>query len=57
MILVIDATCICHIAKHSMKGLTWGDKETGVIFGFMQHILRLAKKFDANQFGMEHFPG
>jgi DNA polymerase-1 len=33
-----------------MKGLKWKEMETGVVFGFMQHIIKLAKKFDTNKF-------
>lgn len=50
MVILVDATCICHIVKHSIKGLKWREQETGVIFGFMGHIFRLAKKFDSNKF-------
>ena len=49
-VLVIDSNCLGHIAKHSMKGLSFDEIETGVIFGFMNHVLRLAKKFETNRF-------
>ena len=48
--LVIDANCIAHIAKHSKKDLTYGEMETGVIFGFLEQIKILANKFNTNKF-------
>jgi len=48
--LIIDSNCIGHIAKHSMQGLSYDEKATGVIFGFMQHVLRFAQKFETNKF-------
>ncbi len=49
-ILVIDANCLAHLAKHSKKGLTYGEMETGVIFGFLEQIKILANKFKTNKF-------
>lgn len=37
-LLVIDAPCLAHIAKHAMKGLSHGDKETNVIYGFLRQL-------------------
>jgi len=36
--------------KHSMSGLTWEEKGTGVIFGFLRLVRDLAKKFQTDQF-------
>ena len=44
-ILVIGANCIAHLAKHSKKGLTYGEMETGVIFGFLEQIKILNANF------------
>jgi len=48
--LVVDSSCLAHISKHSMKGLSFYEKETGVIFGFMLHLLRLAERFSTKHF-------
>ena len=42
-IALIDCNCIGHICRHGMKGLTANEMQTGVIYGFMLYILRLAK--------------
>jgi DNA polymerase-1 len=47
--LVFDAHCICHKEKHAKKDLAFEGVGTGVIFGFMLEILKLAKRFDTNQ--------
>ena len=49
-IMVIDAKNICYIAFHSVGDLADRDLETGVIFGFFLHLLKLAKKFQTNKF-------
>ncbi len=49
-LLAIDANCIGHISKHAMRGLNHGDQATGVIFGFLGQIFRLAKRFDTVHF-------
>ncbi len=48
--LVIDSNCIAHLAKHSKKSLTYGEMETGIIFGFLEQIKILANKFNTNKF-------
>lgn len=48
--IIIDANGICHAAKHSMGSLSWKEKETGVIFGFLNQLLTIAKTMDSNQF-------
>jgi 5'-3' exonuclease len=42
-LLIIDAQNICHIAKHSCHGLTFGELDTGVIFGFLRQMKGFAK--------------
>jgi 5'-3' exonuclease len=48
-LLVLDANYICHRAAYSMKGLSYQEKSTGVIFGFLLTILDLAERFKANK--------
>ena len=43
MYTVIDCNAVCHAAKHSMGGLSYDEKETGVIFGFIRQMYKLAK--------------
>lgn len=48
--LVIDSHCIGHIAKHTTGMLSYGDLETGIVFGFLQNIYRYAAKFNTIDF-------
>lgn len=48
--ILIDANSVCHQAKHSMGNLSWNDKQVGVIFGFINQLLSLAKVFETNEF-------
>jgi DNA polymerase-1 len=38
------------MAKHSLKDLSWGEKQTGVIFRFLRQVFKLAEKFKTNKF-------
>lgn len=38
------------MAKHSMGGLSYEERSTGVIFGFLRQILKLSIMYDTNQF-------
>lgn len=49
-VVIVDSNALGHRAKHSMKGLSYKEMETGVVFGFMQEVLRLAKQFETNRF-------
>jgi len=49
-VIVLDGNALGHREKYSMKGLSYDDMETGVIFGFMNELLRLAKMFETNKF-------
>ncbi len=49
-IIIIDSNCLCHIAKHSLGNLSYNDKMTGVVFGFLNSIFRIATKFNTNKF-------
>ena len=46
-ILVIDCNAICHAAKYSVRGLSYDEMETGIIYGFMAKLLVLQKQFKA----------
>jgi len=46
--IIIDATNICHIAKHSTGKLKYGNVFTGVVFGFFQAIKRITKELQDN---------
>lgn len=48
--LIVDSNAVCHRAKHSMGDLSFEEKKTGVIFGFMRDIYSLATKFNTNRF-------
>lgn len=48
--ILVDSNSICHQAKHSMGNLSWEEKKTGVLFGFLYQILNLAKMFKTNEF-------
>jgi len=49
-IIIVDANAVGHRAKHSMHGLSFDEMQTGVIFGFMQEVMRLAIRFETNKF-------
>lgn len=49
-VLVIDSNCLCYMSRFAFGGLSYEEKKTGVIFGFLGQIFRLAKKFDTNKF-------
>jgi len=48
--ILVDANSVAHQAKHSMGGLSWEEKQTGVIFGFLNQMLTLAKTMESNEF-------
>jgi DNA polymerase-1 len=48
--IIVDANSVAHQSKHAMKNLSWNEKQTGVIFGFLQQILILARTFGSNEF-------
>ena len=48
--LIIDCRNLGYIAFYSMGDLSFEEKKTGVIFGFFQQLLRLAKKFETDRF-------
>ena len=48
--LIIDSNSLAYIAKYSMRGLSWNDFPTGVIFGFFSQLKELANHFQTNKF-------
>lgn len=49
-LILVDSHAVAHRAKHSMKGLSYDEKATGVIFGFLNTVLDLAEKFKTTKF-------
>jgi len=50
MKIIIDCHNLGHIVSYGMGGLSYNDRNTGVIFGFLKKVLELAEKFETNQF-------
>jgi len=46
--LVLDCNFICHKLKHSMGALKYGEKPTGVIYGFLKQIPFLQDMFNTD---------
>jgi 5'-3' exonuclease len=49
-VIVFDSNYICHVAKHAMKGLSYDNYDTGVIFGFLSQVVKLGEMFDSGKF-------
>ncbi len=49
-LLIVDSNYIGSVAKYSMLGFSWGEIQTGVIFGFLRHVRDLAQRFSTDQF-------
>lgn len=43
--LIIDVGCIVHRNYHAMRGLSFNDEPTGVLFGFFRDMRRLQERF------------
>lgn len=50
MKIIIDSNGLAYRALYSMEGLSYGGRQTGVIYGFLKEILSLSEKFNTNQF-------
>lgn len=49
--LLLDCNNLCAIQRHAFGSvLTYEQEQTGVMWGFFNHVLRLAKQFKTNQF-------
>jgi 5'-3' exonuclease len=44
-ILLIDANALCYRSMFTMQGLSYKEMETGIIYGFLNQIIALTKKF------------
>lgn len=55
-ILVLDAHYLCHRAFHTTHGLSWKEKPTGVLFGFLSSLGHLKDDFQTDRivFCFEH---
>lgn len=42
---IIDCNAVCHAAKYSIGSLSWEEKQTGIIFGFLRQLLKLSKLY------------
>lgn len=49
-LIIVDSNGIAYMAKYSMKGLNFDFMETGVIFGFLKQIKKIAKLFNTTKF-------
>ena len=49
-VIIVDSNALAYRAKYSMRGLSYEQMETGVVFGFMGEIIRLARMFETNKF-------
>lgn len=47
--LVLDVNYLCHRARYTMGELTWKGAATGVIYGFLQSVIHLQKRFDTDR--------
>lgn len=49
-LLVIDCSQLCYRAFYTMGELSYNEKKTGVLFGFLAQIFKLANDFDTKRF-------
>lgn len=49
-ILIIDSNNLAYSSFYAFKDLSYQEKKTGVIFGFIQKVISLAKKFETKNF-------
>ena len=49
-LIIVDSHYIAHRTKHALKGLTYAEKQTGVIYGFLNSVKSLWQKFKPCQF-------
>lgn len=48
--VLIDCNGMCYRVLHTMSDLSYHEKKTGVIFGFLKYLLMWSSKFDTNKF-------
>ncbi len=44
--LILDCNYLCHRAKHTTGGLSYENKPTGVIYGFLKTVISFQEQFD-----------
>jgi len=49
-IIILDSSFLIHYFKFSMKDLSTGEKQTGIIYAYLKKILELSNKFKTNKF-------
>lgn len=49
-LVVVDSNFICYRAMIAMKGLSWQEHATGVVFGFLREIQQLSDRFPSARF-------
>jgi 5'-3' exonuclease len=49
-VIVFDSNAVGHALRHKLGDLTYGEKEVGVIFGFINSISKYAEKFGTGKF-------
>jgi DNA polymerase I len=50
MLILVDSNGLAYRAKYVMGNLSFSEKDTGVIFGFLNQVLKLADLFQSNKF-------
>ena len=50
MPLVIDCSQLCYRSFYTTKDLSYEEERTGIIFGFLKQIFKLAQDFDTKTF-------
>jgi len=48
--IIIDCNNLCYSSFYVFQNLSYQEKKTGVIFGFLQKVYQLAKKFQSTDF-------
>lgn len=49
-LIIVDSPFICYKSMVAMKGLSWEEHSTGVIFGFLREIQQLSERFPSARF-------
>ncbi len=48
--IIVDSHYVCHAAKYVLPTLSYGERGTGVVFGFLSRVLGLAETFKCRNF-------
>jgi 5'-3' exonuclease len=48
-VMLVDANALGHVVKHATKELSWNGDKTGVIYGFIQKMIRIQSEVNADQ--------